>query len=193
MIDEWSGDYRTTFLALEEDKALDNMTSSITELSRSELAIELMAVALSNQDQEDEHSCFSDNTHRDIRLNLEGVANVYNGSYNNSTDAASLASLITEAKAVLGAELNTLLSTAIILTNNTLIPFDLAIVNGATITEGAKEQLAVQALVAFGNKLLEARVALGINYMFNMFNFKLNSSLFRVQFFFHLTTKSIFQ
>lgn len=163
MINEWSGNYKTTFLALEENKALDNMISSIAELSRSELAIERMAVALSNQDQEDEHSCFSDNTHRDIRLNLKGVANVYNGTYNNFTDAASLASLITEANAALGAELNTLLSTAIIQTNNTLIPFDLAIVNGATSTEGAKVQAAVQALVAFGDKLLEARVALGIN------------------------------
>jgi putative iron-regulated protein len=40
-----------------------------------------MFVGYNNQDQEDEHLCFSDNTHRGIRLNLAGIANVYRGSY----------------------------------------------------------------------------------------------------------------
>ncbi|MEO9478387.1 MAG: imelysin family protein [Maribacter dokdonensis] len=162
IIDEWSGDYRSTFLALDEDEALDNIISSIAELSRSELAIERMAVALQNQDQEDEHSCFSDNTHRDIRLNLAGIVNVYTGAY-GSVDGNSLQDLIEEADADLATELDALLATAVTDVDATLNPFDLAIVDGESSVEGAKVQTAVQALVAFGDKLLEAKVALGIN------------------------------
>ena len=36
---------------------------------------------LASNSQEDEHSCFSDNTHRDIWLNAEGVSNSYYGKY----------------------------------------------------------------------------------------------------------------
>ncbi|SDT37112.1 putative iron-regulated protein [Maribacter dokdonensis] len=162
IIDEWSGDYRSTFLALDEDEALDNIISSIAELSRSELAIERMAVALQNQDQEDEHSCFSDNTHRDIRLNLAGIVNVYTGAY-GSVGGNSLQDLIEEADADLATELDALLATAVADIDATLDPFDLAIVDGESSVEGAKVQTAVQALVAFGDKLLEAKVALGIN------------------------------
>lgn len=162
IIDEWSGAYKTTFLALDDNSALDNMISSIAELSRSELAIERMAVALQNQDQEDEHSCFSDNTHRDIRLNLDGVVNVYTGTY-GSVSGNSLEDLIEEADADLATELSTLLAAAQTELDATLDPFDFAIVAGESSTEGVKVQTAVQALVAFGDKLLEARPALGIN------------------------------
>lgn len=51
-------------------------------LSEGELAGERMQIALSSDSQEDEHSCFSDNTHRDIWLNAEGVENSYFGDYN---------------------------------------------------------------------------------------------------------------
>ncbi|TLP81878.1 imelysin family protein [Maribacter sp. ACAM166] len=162
IIDEWSGAYKATFLALDDNAALDNMISSIAELSRSELAIERMAVALQNQNQEDEHSCFSDNTHRDVRLNLDGIVNVYKGTY-GSVSGSSLEDLIEEADADLATELNTLLTTAQTELDVTLDPFDFAIVDGESSIEGAKVQTAVQALVAFGDKLLEARPALGIN------------------------------
>ena len=162
MIDQWSGDYKNTFLGLDDDVALDNMISSIAELSRSELAIERMAVALENQDQEDEHSCFSDNTHRDIRLNLEGILNVYSGSY-GSVNGPSLEDLIADTDEALATELTSLLNAAVTAVDNTSIPFDLAIAEGPSSTEGAKVQAAVQALVSFGDKLLEGRVALGLN------------------------------
>ncbi|MEP2278737.1 imelysin family protein [Maribacter sp.] len=162
VIDEWTGAYRSTFLALDEDEALDNMISSIAELSRSELAIERMAVALQNQDQEDEHSCFSDNTDRDIRLNLAGIVNVYTGAYGN-VSGSSIQDLVEEADADLASELDALLATAVADVDATLDPFDLAIVDGESSVEGAKVQTAVQALVAFGDKLLEAKVALDID------------------------------
>jgi putative iron-regulated protein len=42
-----------------------------------------MRVALVNHDQEDEHSCFSDNTHNDIIANIQGMINIYEGKYRN--------------------------------------------------------------------------------------------------------------
>ena len=40
-----------------------------------------MNIALLTNSQEDEHSCFSDNTHRDIFLNAKGIQNVFDGKY----------------------------------------------------------------------------------------------------------------
>ena len=47
---------------------------------KSELANERIAVAVLTPSEEDEHSCFSDNTHRDIALNYQGFVDVLKGS-----------------------------------------------------------------------------------------------------------------
>ena len=36
---------------------------------------------MASRDQEDEHSCFSDNTHRDAVTNAQGIQNVWLGTY----------------------------------------------------------------------------------------------------------------
>ena len=58
-------------------------------LSRGELAGERLEVAMASRDQEDEHSCFSDNTHRDAVTNAQGIQNVWLGSYQR-LDGSSL-------------------------------------------------------------------------------------------------------
>lgn len=85
--DAWAedGDYRTTFTTVEtleegNTRLLEILTGMGT-LSEGELAGERMQIALSADSQEDEHSCFSDNTHRDIWLNAEGVSNSFRGIY----------------------------------------------------------------------------------------------------------------
>ncbi|MCU0468040.1 MAG: hypothetical protein MUF58_05515 [Arcicella sp.] len=83
---EWetNGKYRKDFLAMEADKAISMILRGIATLSKGELAGERMTVALTNQDQEDEHSCFSDNTHVDIYMNFKSIQNVYLGKYTRS-------------------------------------------------------------------------------------------------------------
>jgi len=49
---------------------------------KSELANERIAVAVLTPSEEDEHSCFSDNTHRDITTNYQGFKNILMGTYN---------------------------------------------------------------------------------------------------------------
>ncbi len=89
LVDTWveGGTYRTTFLALPEDTALKNIINGAFFISGNELAVERMSVAV-EQSQEDEHSCFSDNTHRDINGNALGVNNVIFGRYGNITGAS---------------------------------------------------------------------------------------------------------
>ena len=77
--------YRTGFTTVtDEASAKQKLTEILTgmgTLSEGELAGERMQIAFASNSQEDEHSCFSDNTHRDIWLNAEGVANAYYGDY----------------------------------------------------------------------------------------------------------------
>ncbi|MGK0271408.1 MAG: putative iron-regulated protein [Cocleimonas sp.] len=85
--DGWAqgASYRTAFTTVtNEAEAKEKLTEILTgmgTLSEGELAGERMQIAYSSNSQEDEHSCFSDNTHRDIWLNAEGIANSYYGDY----------------------------------------------------------------------------------------------------------------
>ena len=85
LVDAWapgvSGNYRAGFVAMDVDAALNNIITGIGELSRGELAGERMTVAYEERSQEDEHSCFSDNTNADIIGNARGIQMVYTGDY----------------------------------------------------------------------------------------------------------------
>ena len=163
LVDQWKvgGDYRTTFLALDENQAIKNMYLGITTLASSELPVERMEVALGNQDQEDEHSCFSDNTHRDVILNLEGVVNVYQGKY-GTIDGPSLEDLVQQADPVVYAATQLLVNTALSTTNAIAIPFDFAISDGATSTEGVKVKTAALAIKKLAVSLLDGATKIGI-------------------------------
>ena len=85
---EWApnaDNHRATFVDASDAAAttlkLTTIVQSMGTMSYGELAGERMAVAYDGNSQEDEHSCFSDNTHRDVWLNAEGVANIYFGDY----------------------------------------------------------------------------------------------------------------
>lgn len=163
MVEQWKpgGAYRTLFLALPENEALKNMYLGITTLVSAELPIERMDVALGNADQEDEHSCFSDNTHRDIYLNLQGVINVYQGKY-NGINGASLADLVKKADATAFNETETAQSLALAKVANILTPFDIAISGGLNSAEGQKVRVAVLQLQDYGSNLLAGAAKIGI-------------------------------
>jgi len=60
---------------------------------KSELANERIAVAVLTPSEEDEHSCFSDNTHRDITLNYQGFVNILHAKYQGKHYGKSLFSI----------------------------------------------------------------------------------------------------
>ncbi|MFT3793960.1 imelysin family protein [Flavobacterium sp.] len=164
LVDQWQpeGEYRTAFLALNENEAIKNIYLGITTLVMAELPVERMEVALANANQEDEHSCFSDNTHRDIFLNMQGVINIYEGKY-GAIEGASLQSLVNTVDPFTGLQTNNAINAAEEAVDDILTPFDHAISGGAESTEGAKVQNAVVKLKELGSNLLAGATKLGIN------------------------------
>ncbi|WXT99723.1 MAG: hypothetical protein Ctma_0427 [Catillopecten margaritatus gill symbiont] len=67
---------------ISESVALTQIFSGMGVFIKSELANERIAVAVLTPSEEDEHSCFSDNTHRDITQNYQGFKNILLGTYN---------------------------------------------------------------------------------------------------------------
>ena len=163
LVAQWQvgGDYRTEFLALDENEALTNIYRGIVTLVTAELPIERMEVALANEDQEDEHSCFSDNTDRDIFLNMQGVINVYQGKF-GAIEGASLQQLINNTDATIGAETNASILACIAKVNAIETPFDKAISEGANSVEGAKVHEAAEELQNLGANLLAGATKIGL-------------------------------
>ena len=85
VVDAWQPDVGFHYVEFTKEENAKQSLAKILEgmgrLSFGELAGERMSIALRTDSQEDEHSCFSDNTHRDILLNAKGVQNAFNGSY----------------------------------------------------------------------------------------------------------------
>jgi putative iron-regulated protein len=163
MVNQWKvdGTYRKTFLALSDDKAIKNIYLGITTLVSAELPVERMDVALGNADQEDEHSCFSDNTHRDIALNLQGVINVYQGKY-GTIDGPSLEDLVKQKNTAIYNDTDVAVNASLTKVAAIQTPFDLAISGGLNSTEGAKVRVAVLELKNLGANLLAGAVKIGI-------------------------------
>ena len=89
LADEWDNNgsnYRSQLLASDADEAVKAIVNGIAELSYGEFAQERIAPGVEGG-QEDEHSCFSDNTHRDIILNAKGINNIYTGVYTDVNGA----------------------------------------------------------------------------------------------------------
>ncbi|MFA0568997.1 MAG: imelysin family protein [Vibrio gallaecicus] len=78
---EQKGNYRQELLAGSSDNGLRKMLFGMGSLSLGELAGERMKVALEANSTEDEHDCFSDNTHNSHYYNEQGIYNVYTGLY----------------------------------------------------------------------------------------------------------------
>ncbi|WP_120511894.1 imelysin family protein [Photobacterium salinisoli] len=85
MAKQWSatekGNYRSELLADSPDNGLRKMLFGMGSLSLGELAGERMKVALEASSTEDEHDCFSDNTHNSHFYDEQGIYNVYTGTY----------------------------------------------------------------------------------------------------------------
>jgi putative iron-regulated protein len=81
---EWRDEpetFRTRFAEGDPREALRDVLTGMAEMSGPELAGERINVAVMTGDQEDEHSCFSDNTMRETQLDALGIQNVYLGRY----------------------------------------------------------------------------------------------------------------
>lgn len=153
-----ASNYRTVFESLENDEALRRIFSGIGILSKSELAGERIFTALDNQSQEDEHSCFSDNTHRDIITNFQGIKNIYEGQYTRANGSivvgASLKELAAEYDQDLASEITGLVNQTWTYVNAIPVPFDHAL-SQENVGGSGPIQTAVNSLVTLGDKFAE--------------------------------------
>ncbi|WP_285423124.1 imelysin family protein [Pseudomonas sp. efr-133-TYG-103a] len=113
MVNNWkpgvADNYRATLEAEPAESGLRKMLFGMGSLSLGELAGERMKVALEAKSSEDEHDCFSDNTHNSHFYNGLGIRNVYLGEYTrvdgSKVSGASLSSLVAKADAATDATL----------------------------------------------------------------------------------------
>ena len=140
--------YFKQFNLQKSDDALRKILSGIGILAKGELAGERIDVALDTLDQEDEHSCFSDNTHRDIQTNLQGIVNVYFGSF-GPYHGPGLKNLLTQEDQ---RQFESVLQKAQIAVGHLEVPFDHALVKRNS-PAWKKAQEAVKALYMLGNEI----------------------------------------
>lgn len=113
MVGHWkpgvADNYRATLEAESGESGLRRILFGMGSLSLGELAGERMKVALEANSSEDEHDCFSDNTHNSHFYNAKGIRNVYLGEYTRvdgtHISGPSLSSLVAKADATTDATL----------------------------------------------------------------------------------------
>ncbi len=170
--DQWKPGVKDNFRAEFEkggEASLRKIFVGLGSLSRGELAGERLEVAMASRDQEDEHSCFSDNTHRDAVANAQGIQNVWLGSYKR-LDGSELKGpglrdwVAAHDKAV--AEKTTLqIAKSVAAANAIPAPFDQAIQGARDSTARAKIQTTIDALTQQSKDLVEAARAVGFEQL----------------------------
>ena len=99
--------------------------TGITTLAGFELSSERIATALDSGDPEDEHSCFSDQTHIDIKANFYGIKNVYLGiGANGETFSPSVSEIIKNKNTALHEKIIKVLDEISQNIENITVPFD---------------------------------------------------------------------
>lgn len=165
LVDAWApsaDNFRKGFVA--DEANLARVISAIGILSRGELAGERIEVALDSQNQEDEHSCFSDNTHRDIVANAAGIRNVWRGQYTRADGSVlkgpGVRDLLAAKNKALATRVDSQIDASVKAAEAIPAPFDRAILAGNP--GRAKVEATVVALKKQTEGLVEAAAALGI-------------------------------
>jgi len=167
LVDAWAPDaenYRTEFVALESDEALRRIIQGAGELSRGELAGERMNVAYSERSQEDEHSCFSDNTTADIVNNAKGVQMVLTADYPGGVSGTSIIDLLSEVDSDLAAELEADLAASIAAVEAIPAPFDQHLADGVSDDDPGRASIltGIESLEAQTTTIVSGADLLGI-------------------------------
>ena len=119
MVTQWqdSGDARAQLIA-DDAAGLSAILTGMGSLSYGEQAGERMKLGVMLNDPEEEHDCFSDNTHNSHFYDALGIRNVYTGSYTRIdgtvVSGPSLSALVAAADAGVDAELTAKLNATMI-------------------------------------------------------------------------------
>ncbi|MGE0672344.1 MAG: imelysin family protein [Methylibium sp.] len=159
------GNYRARFEQGGKE-SVRKILVGLGSLSRGELAGERLEVALNSQDQEDEHSCFSDNTHRDAVNNAKGIENVWLGRYvradGSTLQGASLRELVAAKDAALAERGTRQIAASVAAAEAIQAPFDREIVGAKDAPGRQRIQKTIASLTQQSKDLVAAANAVGI-------------------------------
>lgn len=165
----WAPESRTNYgarFAKGGRESVRKMLVGLGSLSRGELAGERLEVALNSQDQEDEHSCFSDNTHRDAVTNARGIQNVWLGQYQRADGSVlqgpSLRDLVAAKDAALADKTTQQIAASVAAAEGIQAPFDREIIGGKDAPGRQRIQKAIDSLTQQSKDLVAAANAIGI-------------------------------
>lgn len=153
--------YSASFRNAPASESLTKIYKGIISLLGDELAGERMYVGYESQSQEDEHSCFSDNTTADVIANVQSAWNVYFGQY-AGVDGPGLDELSAELSLALAKKVETQLISTQAAVSALPIPYDSLVTaeDGSDLRKVFLETIfSVQDAAAF---LTESAQALGI-------------------------------
>lgn len=160
-----AGNYRARFERGGRE-SLRKMLVGIGSLSRGELAGERLEVALASQEQEDEHSCFSDNTHRDAVANARGIQNVWLGQWRRADGSVlqgpSPRDLVAARDAALASQLTQQIAQSVQAAKAIQAPFDREIRGGNDAPGRQRIQRTIDSLSQQAKLLVPAAAAVGI-------------------------------
>lgn len=154
MTDNWAegGAARAT-IAADPTAALSAMLTGMGSLSYGELAGQRMRLGLMLNDPEEEHDCFSDNTHNSNYYDGLGIQNVYLGQYTRTDGSVvsgpSLSELVAAADPAVDAQLQAELNASM-----TAL---------AALKSAAERGMAVDQMLAPGNTQGEALIMAGVD------------------------------
>ncbi|MBB6467861.1 putative iron-regulated protein [Aminobacter lissarensis] len=119
MVGNWKADGAARKALLDGDAkaGIATILTGMGSLSYGELAGERMKLGLLLHDPEEEHDCFSDNTHISHLYDAVGIRNAYQGSYKridgSTVEGPSVSDMVKEADAALDTELSGKLDTTV--------------------------------------------------------------------------------
>ena len=160
------GTYRASFEAAAEDESIEKILTGMIILAGFETGGERLQAALDSGDREDEHSCFSDNTHRDMVQDVQGIHNVYSGTYTRvdgtKVEGTSVKDVVSDSDSALADRLETEIADALAKANALQTPFESEIAPGNT--EGnARVASLIGALRTVEGTLEEVFTAMGFS------------------------------
>jgi len=169
LIAAWAPGAKANYRAKFERGGLESVRRiviGIGALSRAELAGERMEVALNTQDQEDEQSCFSDNTHRDIVNNALGIENVWLGRFKRRDGSLlqgpSLRELVAAQDAAQAERTTRQIATSIAAAQAIQPPFDHEIRGSRSAPGPMRVRATIDSVLAQSRELGAAANAIGI-------------------------------
>lgn len=172
MVNNWSeGGAARMALMKDEQAGLTSIITGIGSLSYGELAGERMKLGLLLHDPEEEHDCFSDNTHNSHYFDQLGIRNVYVGHYKRIdgtvVSGASISDLVKAADKAIDMKVRTRLNETIAMMAQmraraeTIEAYDQMIGDG-NMDGNAAVQAPISALIAQADAVQAAATTLGL-------------------------------